>query len=261
MLEKYPNIKKLLLFMGKSSYVGILAIAVIFLAIMLSIKGADSINRPRSFSVTAEASEYVTPDVANISLSTEVRAPTAGEVQEMGSKVINDAVAAIKELEIEEENIKTDGYDIRPEYKYNDETNESEIYAYKMNVTIDVKTTKIDKVSDILDAATDANINRVNSVHFSIEDLEQVQHELKLQAIKNAKDRAQEQADTAGLKLGRVLNVYESNSGRGPVHDEYTKAGSMEMDIMQAEEAPSSISINPGQNEITVNVTVEYEVK
>ncbi|MBD3329398.1 DUF541 domain-containing protein [Candidatus Dojkabacteria bacterium] len=260
MLNKYPNLKNFLLFVAKSSYVGIVVIIAIFLAVTLSIRGADSINRPRSFSVEAEASKYVTPDTANISLGTEVRDPSAKQVQIKGSKVINEAVEAIKELGIEEENIRTDNYNISPEYKYNDDTNESEIYSYRMDVMIDIKTTKIDKISDILDAATDANINRVNSISFSIEDIEEIQHELKLEAIENAKARAQEQAKAAGLKLGRVLNVNEYG-GPMPVFSE-RKAPAPMMDSAEFEESGSGgISINPGQNEVSVSVSVVYKVK
>jgi len=265
MLNKHPMAKAWILFAGKATYVVAMILLVIFLGIVLGTAAVDTINRPRTFTVAGEASRYVKPDTANLVLSTVVRDETARKVQEKASQIMTDAVDAIKALGLEEKEIQTSSYNVSPEYKYVEATGEQEIYAYSTTITLTIKTQKVDKVSDVLDAATSKGVNSVNSFSFSIEDVEKVQEELKLEAIADAKRKAKDMASEAGLKLGKVLNVYDSYSQPYYEYSDYKMApsqmvGNAEL-AMDEESARVSVPIAQGEEEITATVTLEYQVK
>lgn len=263
MLNSRPVLKDILAFMAKASFVALMLVISIVIGVELISRAAEDVDRQRTFSVDGMASRYVKPDTANLSVSTKVTDASAREVQKEASEIITDTVDALKDLGLEDKEIRTGDYQINPEYKYDDDTNERSIYAYSINVSLVIKTKKIDKVSDILDAATSAGINQVNSFYFSIEDIEDIQEELKLDAIDNAKEKAEEQAKVAGLKLGKVLNVYDQyytpSYSRALYEDDMKMLAAPVAEAVDEDEV--SIPIIGGEEEIEVTVTVEYLVR
>jgi hypothetical protein len=261
MLKKYPSIKNILAFIAKATYVGVMVLGVVVLAVFITVARAERASYPRTFTVQGKASKYVAPDTLNISLSTVVKDESARKVQSEASEIVTDVVGALKELGIEEKDIRTGNYRISPEYKYDSETGEQSIYGYSTTITVEIKTDQKDLASDILDTVTENGINQVNSVSFSLEKVDEIKEELKLDAIEKAKENAQVQAKAAGLNLGKVVDL----SAGDVYHPYYEKGyGFGESEVMVDEVAPSepiSVPVNEGEMEVEVEVTLVYEIK
>jgi uncharacterized protein YggE len=77
-------------------------------------------------------------------------------------------------------------------------------------------------------------------------------------ALENAQLKAQQLADVAGVKLGKALQISESVSAGGyyPMYVNAKAAG-----VMADEAEYDSVGLEAGENQVTVNVSVTYEIK
>jgi uncharacterized protein YggE len=126
---------------------------------------------------------------------------------------------------------------------------------YMVDNTIYVTVRDLGNLGDLLDAAVQAGANNVNSITFDVSDKTQAMSEARKAAAENAKQQAQELADAAGVKLGDIINVSYYDSS--PVPYDYGKGGGG----ARADVAMVSVPVSPGQFQITVNVTLTYELK
>ena len=113
----------------------------------------------------------------------------------------------------------------------------------------------IDKVNEVIDFSTDSGANRIGGVSFDIEDKEKLQNEARKEAVEQAKRKAKQAADTAGFRLGRMIN-YSENLGGWPVQPFYGRA--LASDAL-TESAPTEIQT--GEQEITISVTLSYQIE
>ena len=110
----------------------------------------------------------------------------------------------------------------------------------------------------VITAASEANLNEVRSLSFVIENKEAILEELKLEAIDDAKSKKDVIANTAGLKLGDLVDI--SFNGDKPYYYVYDEAGSLSTTKSPSSESASDITIQPGTNELSVTVTLYYEI-
>jgi uncharacterized protein YggE len=107
-------------------------------------------------------------------------------------------------------------------------------------------------------AATKNGINNVSGLSFYLEDSEKVKQELKLEAIDNAKAKANELASKSGLRLGTLKNVEE-----GGYYPMYTNAsGASPMAVSEksvARDTAIPLNVQPGESEMNINITLVYE--
>jgi hypothetical protein len=116
-----------------------------------------------------------------------------------------------------------------------------------------VKIRDLGNVSPILDGIVAAGVNQVNNLSFEIDEPEKLKAEARAEAIADAKKKAGELKDQIGVKLGRIVNFSEGVSGYPmPVY------GAMALEKAGGGGGPS---VPSGENEITVNVTITYQIK
>ena len=208
------------------------------------------------FSVSGEGRVFAPPNIAEISLGVvSERQPSAEAATRDNTEKMNRVIEAIKKAEVEAKDIKTTGYSLYPEYNYTQDKGR-ELTGWNLSQTVRVKIRKLDSIGDVIARATAAGANQADSVSFTIDDEESLKKQARAEAVKQAKEKAEELADVAGLELGDVINVIENiySYPPGPM-PYYAKA-----EGMGGGDADISPTIEPGQNEVVVSVTLVYEV-
>lgn len=153
-------------------------------------------SREKTISVSGTASATIKPDLLNVQFGVEVQKPTAKEALNANSEMMNQVVAAIKGVGITESEISTAQFSIYPVYESYQEKEtgiwKQKLTGYSVSNIIKVKTTKLDLVSNIIDAAVDEGVNRVDTVFFSLSPDKQksLSDDLLSKAIENARERA-----------------------------------------------------------------------
>ena len=192
------------------------------------------------------------PDIGQVNLTVLSPASTVAQAQKDNTDKMNSIIKAMKDLGIDENDLKTKNYSIYPRYNYSG--GRSTIIGYEVSQTLEVRIRALEKASDILSKATEMGANQVSSLVFTFDDPEKLKDDARKEAVENAKIKAQGLARELGVSLGKVTSFSETSSGQ-PVVPLYEKALSSSDGIGGA--APD---IQTGQNEIQVNVSVSYEI-
>ncbi len=207
---------------------------------------------PNAISAMGEGRVYAKPDMAQITLGVETRAPTAKEAASQNSEAMNRVMGALSEFGISPEDIQTVDYSIYVEIDYEKE-GEARIIGYVARNMVLVKMRDLEKVGDLLDAATAAGVNNIYGINFTIEDPRPVQEQARKMAVEDGRKKAQQLAEAAGVSLGELLSLDEYGI-QGPYYVE--RAAMAPAEGIGGGGAP----ITPGQLEIVIQVSMRYEI-
>lgn len=216
----------------------------------------------RSFPVSAEGKAVAIPNVATFSfgLITE-GGKDIGALQKENTDKINDTIAFLKENGVPEKDIKTESYSIQPRYapcpRNAAVCPSPEIIGYSIIQNISVKIRDFTKTGTVLSGIVEKGANSVSGLSFTIDDPTSVETEARSEAMKKARAKAEAVAKAGGFRIGKVLSISE---GFYPVpfYGAATKEFALGGDLAAPAVPPT---IEPGSEEVRVNVTVVYEIR
>ncbi len=212
--------------------------------------GAVAPEAQNAISVSGEGKVSAEPDMAEIIIGVESRAPTAKEAASQNSEDMNEVMAVLEGMGIAEEDIQTIDYSIRVEMDYRGDEG-PKVVGYVVDNAVRVKVRDLDLVGDLLDQATEAGANNIYGITFTVEDPRPFQEQAREMAVAEARSKAGQLAEAADVRLGDLLSLSEYLVG-GPVYVERAAAA----EGMGGGAPP----ISPGQLEITVQVQMSYEI-
>lgn len=211
-------------------------------------------NAQRVITVSGESKKFLKPDVASVRLtvSSESGQSDLSAVQAKNSERTNNVIGYLKSLGVKEEDIKTSNYSVYPRYNYS-QTGQ-QFLGYTVRQDLEVKIRDLAKVGSILSGSVEKGANEVSGLQFTVDDPAKVREEMKSEAIKDAKEKAKKLSDELGVRLVRITNYSESGNPL-PIYYEsagYGKGGGGAM---------SAPDVQPGQNELKVNIAITYEIE
>jgi hypothetical protein len=222
----------------------------------------------RSFSAVGEGKIVAIPDVAVFTFSVITEGgKDISALQSQNTDKVNKAIEFVKSKGVEAKDIQTKGYNLSPRYQYYSCREVSpeigkicppaEIVGYTITQTVQVKARDFAGVGDILGGVVSQGVNDVSQLSFQIDYPSAVQEQARELAIQKAKARAKKVADAAGFKLGRLISVDEGYTPYRVYNSLLESSAGYALD----QKAPAVPTIEPGSQEITVDVTLRYEIK
>jgi len=192
---------------------------------------------------------YYTPDEAMVTFRALGQGTTAEEALSMSASKASAIIDALKDLGIEDEDIKTSGINVYPRYDF--DVKPPKIVGYEACYTIVVRIRDIDLVGKAIDAAFSAGADGMYGVQFTISDEKRA--ELTQQAIKAAVEDAEEKAKTVAESLGmKVVGIKSVSLSSQPIIPVQRPAIAF-----KAAEA-GGVPIEPGRATISASVSVIY---
>ena len=188
-------------------------------------KNPDTIQ---TMNFSGEGKVDAKPDIAIISMGLTVEKTKVGDAQKESSTKMNAFIDKVKKLGVESKDIKTQNYNIYPQYDWNN--GKQTFRSYQITQNVQIKIRNLDKVSEILGLAGEFNLNQVGSLSFDVDKKEEFEKQAKEDAIKKAKLNAEETARMLGIKLGKKV-------GREAIEAGYKEIRSMFNPRMTAYEA------------------------
>ena len=259
------NTYKTILF---GSAVFFIIILTIFLIVSISQK-LNTATTTNTVSFNGEGKVLAKPDIAIVEFSIITEAATSKAAQDDNSKKSQKVTEFLKKQGIEDKDVKTTSYNIYPKYSYPrpiiynqsesnmpvppERSDQPKIVGYQVSQSFQVKIRDFDKLSGIVDGLVSVGVNNVNNLGFSVEDPEKLKAEARAKAIADAKKKADELKNQIGIKLGKIVNFTEGYGGYPGIY--YAEAKGM------GGGDASGPSLPPGENEISVNVTLTYQIK
>lgn len=210
--------------------------------------------------VEGQGKVTVVPDTAMVSFGIDESGASLESVQKSVNTKSKALVDALKKLGIDEKDIKTTSYNVFPEYDYGGvitlmpESRLPRIVGYRVSTTYEVKVKDFDKVNDVISVGTQSGANIVGGVSFALNDETRNKklNEAREIAVKEAKEKAQGLAKAAGVSLGKVLNISEFPGFEPPTPIALKEGGDSQ---------PPSPEIKPGETEISVTVSISFEIR
>lgn len=198
------------------------------------------------------------PDLGIISLGVEALADSAAEARGLVAEAIDRTISSLRGNNVDDRDVQTSQFSIRPRYDNQEVTRcigcrvkfDQVLIGYQVNNTLTVKVRDLDNMGGIIDGATEAagNLVRINRVSFTIEDTKPLQYEAREEAIADMVTKANTMAELAGVELGELVSLTESDGG---VPQSFSRIESVG-DFAFASEQPTSILA--GELDVNVNV-------
>ncbi|OHA15225.1 MAG: hypothetical protein A3A10_00960 [Candidatus Tagabacteria bacterium RIFCSPLOWO2_01_FULL_42_9] len=212
-------------------------------------KGRTMENIP-TISVGAEGRVFAKPDIGEIVLAVFHEAKTVSEAQKQSAETINKIMNFLRAAGVEEKDVKTTNYGINPQYDY---IEGKQIFrGYQVSQNLQVKIRKLENSGNIISGAADNGANIVGGLNFTVDDPDLLKTEARGRAIEKAKAKAKKLAEDLNVKLGKLISFNESAYFPYPIS---SYKGEMMAVGGVAPEIPT------GENEITANVSLIYEIK
>ena len=216
----------------------------------------------RSFSVSAEGKVVAIPDIARFTFRvlSEAKGSDVAALQKNNSDKVNSAISFLKGNGVEEKDISTENYNIAPEYQDFGCSDISRgcpppvITGYTVDQSVGVKVRNFTKAGDFLSGVVKNGANSVSQLSFTIDDKTALENQARAEALKKAQEKAVLIAKASGFSLGKILSIDEGSS---PIY--YGAESAMSKSI--ASPAPASPNIEPGSQDITVTMTLRYEIE
>jgi len=239
-----------------AGFLGVLTLVIIYSVIWgPARKYMDSLYPSRTINVSAEGKVTVSPDVAKFSFSVVNEGSDPAKIANDNNVKINKAIDFIKSQGVDVKDIKTISYSLEPNYVYDEKTRRQYLSGYRLTQTVQVKVRDLNKVAVVLAGLPELGINQIGSISFEVDDPEKFLKEARDKAFDKVKTKAQEIAGKNGVSLGKIINFNEYQGGPIPY---YAAEKALDMGGGVASMAPS---IQPGTQEITVNVSITYEIR
>ncbi len=220
------------------------------------------IGNVATITVTGTGKASLAPNVALIGFTVQENATTVAAAQEAATKRTDAALAAIKKLGIADKDVKTNGYNVSPQYENAPCRpgaacpQSSTIIGYQVSQSVEVKVRDTAKAGGVLQALGTAGVQNVSGPNFTIDDESGVQAEARGKAITDARTKANALARQLGVRLGNVVGFSESGGMPYPMY----YGGATKVSAMNAVAvAPPTLPV--GENETTTTVSVTYEIR
>jgi uncharacterized protein YggE len=212
--------------------------------------GAQAANDPTddAIAVTGIGVATGTPDTLTVDFDVHARRTTVQTALDDMTSFSNKLVAALKSDGLKDGDITTSGLSL---YQWHNRKTEQS--GYVATQTVEARIKPLDNAGKaISDAATSSTHVNIDGMFFDISDDAALMQQARSSAFADAKDRATQYASLAGRSLGRVEKISETvdNQG-GPIFDK-SVAGSSG--------GTAAVPISPGQQQVSINVTVTFQM-
>ncbi|MFQ5836194.1 MAG: SIMPL domain-containing protein [bacterium] len=172
--------------------------------------GAASTTEEVTVTVQGRGSLRVTPDLALLYMGVEVTAPTAQEAAQENARIMQAVLDKLSSYNIPKDQIKTTWFSLWRVTEY--QAGKQKFIGFRVSHTLEVPVRDIPKTGEILDAAVSVGVNVVNNVTFSVQDPKETYQKALLQAVKDARSKAEALAQAQGLKIKEIKKVVEKQA-------------------------------------------------
>ena len=260
-----------------------LKVLIVVLTIFVAVKALEALKEYSYIGLGTPATNTITvsgkgeilaePNIADFTFTVSEDGTTAEEAQNKATTKNNAALDAVKAAGVADTDIKTLSYDLSPKYQYSgtacplvvpNQTNgtyippcppgKQVIVGYTVTQSVEVKVRQIDNASPLLTKIAAIGVSYISGISFVVDNQDALQEQAREKAIADAKDKATVLAKSLGVHLSRIVNFSDN---QGPIY--YANAYGTDSAQATPASAPTP-ELPPGQNTITSNVSITYEI-
>jgi uncharacterized protein YggE len=232
-----------------------LAIGAVAAALLLGgcaapgASAASSGDTKRTITGTATGKVEGVPDTLTVTLGVESRAETADAALAQNADRSTRLITALKASGVAPEDVQTAQLSLTPTFD-----KQFRINGYSVSNLVTAKVHDVPNAGKVVDAAAAqaGDDIRMHGVALSIEDTGKLVAAARADAVTRARTQARQLARAADVRLGPVEKITERRAGgAGLLRQEFAADNAMR----------ASSPIEPGTQELTVDVTVVFGIE
>ncbi|MGZ4689765.1 MAG: SIMPL domain-containing protein [Acidimicrobiia bacterium] len=236
--------------MGDSRLVAVGVVATALLLGGCATQGASAASTDavgRTITGTATGKVEGVPDTLTVTLGVESQAPSAQAALAQNADRSTRVIASLKASGVAPKDLQTTQLSLNPTFDQR-----GRITGYAVSNLVTAKVHDVVNAGKVVDAAAAqaGNDIRVEGVALSIEDTGALVAAARADAVTRARAQARQLARAADVRLGPVQKITERQPTSPPLVSNRFAA-----DVAQA-----STPIEPGSQELTVDVTVVFRI-
>jgi len=235
-------------------------------------------NGPATINVSGTGNVVATPDIATFSFTVTNEAASVADAQTKTVTTMNSITDFLKKNNIASADIQTTDYSIYPQYEYQNYAcpaysssnvggdvssgmmipvpvcppSKDVLTGYNVSESITVKIRDLSTAGTILSGIGEFGVTNVSGLSFTEGNYDDLVKQAEASAITDAKTSGETLAKNLGVKIVRLVSY--SNQSQGPI----MYATAMASNGSAKSPVPE---ISAGQNKITANVTLIYEIR
>lgn len=221
------------------------------------MKGAAAVEKS-TIVVAGSAEVKIKPDIARINVGVSTSSPTAGQALAENNAAMNALFAVIKAQGVEEKDIRTSNLSIQPQYSQPQGGVRGEfiprVVGYQVTNSVQLTVRQLNNLGAMLDVLVQNGANQVHGISFDVDKADERLDQVRGEAVKAARRRAELYCSGDKVKPGRVLHIeeqgLESHFPRPVAYD------GMRMMAAPAMAAP----IAGGESTLNVKVRVVFQL-
>ncbi len=236
----------------------IVVVGVVVLSLFAISQFAPA-NATDTISVQGEATIHANPDETNFYINIEGKGADAETAKNEASKNYDKVTSGLMNAGFSKDEIKTQSFNVYPEYDYNNGNSKIKGYLATYNLIINFPASDTGKIGKAIDASID-NGASVSSIQFTLS--QELQNQYKAAASKLAAEDARKKAEALasglGKSVGNLVSVSQGTFNYPPI---YAYASKGEAGATDAAEVRSNVNITPSPQDIYQSVQVVYKIK
>jgi uncharacterized protein YggE len=195
----------------------------------------------------------VEPDQAQIDIGVVTQARNAPDAAKENAEKLARVMGEVKKLIGKDDQVKTANYSLNPNYRY-PQGGKPEIVGYTATNVLHIRTGGLENVGKLIDVAMQSGANTIQRLLFTLKDEQSAQIQALRLASTKARTKAEEMANTLGLKIVKILAVTEGERAVRPFM--VPQQRTTQMDAAAAAPTP----VEPGTIEVRSTVSLTAEV-
>lgn len=225
-------------------------IAVVSVALMWTCSLTASAAEERTIRVSGTGVSAVSPDTVVISAGADTYAPQAASALETNNRIIQSIRTSARRAGVVATDIRTAQFNIAPQYaRDNSRTSTPQLSGYRVSHILEIHSNKIESGGELLDGIVAAGANVVRNVRFTVADTSAALQRARELAVEDAQAKAGVLAQAADVRLGEILSIEDGAGIPGSPRPQ------------MALRAASAVPITPGEQKLSVTVTLIYSIQ
>ncbi len=200
--------------------------------------------------VTGHGAVLVAPDAASVTAGVTITEDTLSGAQQTANETMSAILAALQAQGIASDDIQTASYYVQVLQSYDENGMPSGINQFQVSNQVNITIRDIEAVGSTLDAVVEAGANTIYGVNFIVTDSGEAAAEARVLAVQDARNRAEQFAQAAGLTVGDLVSISETY-GPNPIPVGRGGAGAA---------MESAVPIEAGSTTVSVDIQVTYEL-
>jgi len=204
--------------------------------------------------VTGQGKVTAAPDITTLRLGIEAQEASVAMAQTQAAEAMDRVMEALTGNGVAKKDIQTQYFSINRVTKWDRVKEEEVVIGYRVTNTVTAKIRDIDKAGSIIDTVVEAggDFTRIDSIGFSVDDPSAYYEEARQEALADAKAKAEQLAELAGVTLGKPTYISEGIQVPRPIY----QPGVAYEERVESVETP----ISPGEIEISLSIQIVYAI-